>query len=293
MKPKTIRIGSRESRLAIAQTELVLHAIRRRFPETPLELVSMKTTGDRFLDKPLDQIGGKGVFVKELDAALREGKIDLAVHSLKDVPMETPPDLPLRAFFRRGDPRDALVLPLSPAAENTVIGSSSARRKLQLGTLFPHAAVEPIRGNLLTRLDKLERGPYTSLVLAAAGLQRLGLSHRISRVFSVDEILPAAGQGILAIQGRAGEAFPFLQAIHCPQTACTALAERAFVRALHGGCSSPVAAYAEISGQELHLRGLYWQEESGSYRIGTLTGEPEQAERLGEQLARQMQEESV
>ena len=187
-----IIVGSRESRLAVIQSELVMEAIRRSHPEIALELVTMKTTGDRILDRTLDKIGGKGLFVRELDAALRDGRADLTVHSCKDLPMELPPDLPIAAFSRREDPCDALVLPAGAAALDTgrPIGCASARRRVQLQGLFPGVEVRPIRGNVLTRLQKLDAGEYGALVLAVSGLKRLGLESRISRRFC-----PPPGRG--------------------------------------------------------------------------------------------------
>ena len=287
-----IRIGSRESKLAVIQSELVMEAIRRAEPDAELELVTMKTTGDKILDKTLDQIGGKGLFVKELDQALRDGRADFTVHSLKDMPMELPPDLPLAAFSTRADPRDVLVLPegvTEPDPEKP-IGCSSRRRQLQLQALFPEMAVKPVRGNVQTRLRKLQEGEYSALVLAAAGLKRLGLEDRITRVFSVEEMLPAAGQGILAVQTRAGMDCGCLRAVHDPDTACCALAERAFVRALNGGCSSPVAAYAEVTGEKLTLTGLYVSDDETVIRKGSLTGMKQDAEALGSELAAQLKD---
>lgn len=287
-----IRIGSRESKLAVIQSELVMEAIRRAEPDAELELVTMKTTGDKILDKTLDQIGGKGLFVKELDQALRDGRADFTVHSLKDMPMELPPDLPLAAFSKRADPRDALVLPegVTELDPEKPIGCSSRRRQLQLQALFPEMAVKPVRGNVQTRLRKLQEGEYSALVLASAGLKRLGLEDRITRVFSVEEMLPAAGQGILAVQTRAGMDCGCLRAVHDPDTACCALAERAFVRTLNGGCSSPVAAYAEVTGEKLILTGLYVSEDETVIRKGSLTGNKKDAEKLGSQLASQLKE---
>ena len=282
-----IRIGSRESALAVIQSQMVMDAIARTVPDAELELVTMKTTGDRILDKTLDQIGGKGLFVKELDQALRDGRADFTVHSLKDMPMEVPEDLPLAAFSKREDPRDVLVLPegvteLDPAKP---IGCSSRRRQLQLKELFPDMDIRPVRGNVQTRLKKLQDGEFSALVLAAAGLKRLGLEDRISRYFSPEEMLPAAGQGILAVQTRQGMDTACLAGIHDPDAACCALAERAFVRALDGGCSSPVAAYAVAEGETLTLTGLYVSPDETVVRKGSLSGPRTAAETLGETLA--------
>ena len=287
-----IRIGSRESKLAVIQSQMVMDAISKAMPEAELELVTMKTTGDKILNKTLDQIGGKGLFVRELDQALRENRVDFTVHSLKDMPMEVPEDLPLAAFSQRADPRDVLVLPegIRSLDPGKPIGCSSRRRQLQLQALFPEMAVKPVRGNVQTRLRKLQEGEYSALVLAAAGLKRLGLEDRITRVFSVEEMLPAAGQGILAVQTRAGMDCGCLRAVHDPDTACCALAERAFVRALNGGCSSPVAAYAEVTGEKLTLTGLYVSDDETVIRKGSLTGMKQDAEALGSELAAQLKD---
>ena len=282
-----IRIGSRESALAVIQSQMVMDAIARTVPDAELELVTMKTTGDRILDKTLDQIGGKGLFVKELDQALRDGRADFTVHSLKDMPMEVPEDLPLAAFSKREDPRDVLVLPegvteLDPAKP---IGCSSRRRQLQLKELFPDMDIRPVRGNVQTRLKKLQDGEFSALVLAAAGLKRLHLEGRISRYFAPEEMLPAAGQGILAVQTRQGVDTACLAGVHDPDAACCALAERAFVRALDGGCSSPVAAYAVAEGETLTLTGLYVSPDETVVRKGSLSGPRTAAETLGETLA--------
>lgn len=289
---KKLVVGSRESRLAVIQTQLAIQAIRACQPGLEVELLTMKTTGDKILDRTLDQVGGKGLFVKELDAALLAGRVDLTVHSSKDLPMETDPRLPLVAFSRRADPRDALVLPagvteLDPAKP---IGCSSLRRRLQLKSLFPQMRTAPVRGNVLTRLEKLDRGEYAALVLAAAGLERLGLEGRVSRYFSVEEMLPAAGQGILAVQARADFDPACLREFDDPDSRDCLLAERAFVRALDGGCSSPVAAYATVDGEALALTGLY-VDSNGEACRQTISGPREQGERLGAALAQDMRRE--
>ena len=224
---KKIVIGSRESALAVIQSRMLMDYLAEAHPELETELLTMKTTGDRILDRTLDQVGGKGLFVKELDLALRHGRADLTVHSLKDVPMDLPEELPLVCFSRREDPRDALVLPqgCTELAPGAAIGSSSARRALQLRTLFPGHEIRPVRGNLQTRLRKLDAGEYGALVLAAAGLKRLGLEGRIARYFEPEEIIPAAGQGILAVQGRAGEDHSFLAGFSDPAATAAALCD--------------------------------------------------------------------
>ena len=287
-----LRIGSRESRLAVIQSRMVMEAIAKAEPAAELELVTMKTTGDKILDKTLDKIGGKGLFVRELDQALREEKVDFTVHSLKDMPMEVPEDLPLAAFSSREDPRDVLVLPegTTEIDRSKPIGCSSRRRQLQLKKLFPDMAIEPVRGNVQTRLAKLEAGQFSALVLAAAGLKRLGLEERISRYFSVEEILPAAGQGILVVQTRKGMNTDCLRLVQDKESACCARAERAFVRALNGGCSSPVAAHAVVEGALLTLTGFYVSADERIQRKGSIRGSAADAEMLGKTLARQLKE---
>lgn len=283
---RQIRIGSRDSKLAVVQSQLVMDAIRTHHPELELELVTMKTTGDKILDRTLDQIGGKGLFVKELDRALLEGRTDLSVHSCKDLPMEIPDALPLLGFSRREDPRDVLVLPqgvaeLDPAKP---IGCASARRKVQLKALFPGMDIQPVRGNVQTRLRKLDEGQFSALVLAAAGLKRLGLEGRVSRWFSTDEMIPAAGQGVLALQGRRGEDYGYLKEYLDPEAACCVEAERTFVTALDGGCSAPVAAYAALNGDALTLTGLYQRDDSQVLR-DSITGDYREGKALATTLA--------
>lgn len=287
---KRIYIGSRESRLAVVQSEQVMAWIKAHHPEMDVRLLTMKTTGDRILDRRLDKIGGKGLFVKELDKALMEGRSDLSVHSLKDMPMEIPGELPIVAFSAREDPRDVLVLP-EGAKEldlSKPIGCSSLRRMLQLKELYPEATFANIRGNVLTRLEKVDSGEYAATVLAAAGLTRLGLLHRASRYFTVEEMLPAAGQGILAVQGREGEDYGYLEGFENRDAALAGRGERAFVRALDGGCSSPVAAYGVVQGGQIFLTGLYYDEETEKWSKGTLAGDAGRPEALGEELAEKL-----
>lgn len=276
---RKIRVGSRDSKLAIDQTRLVMEAISRANPNIELELITMKTTGDKILDKTLDKVGGKGLFVKELDDALRSGKVDITVHSLKDMPMEVPEDLPLLAFFKRGNPYDALVL---PEGENrgqykdlmesrAPLGSSSRRRALQIEESFPNKEIKPVRGNVLTRLRKLDDGEYSGLMLACSGLERLGLQERISKVFTEEDLVPAAGQGTLVVQGRRGEDYDFLDPIDDELTRLESLAERTFVSTLEGGCSAPIGGFARIEGDssagKIKLWGFYAEaDESRSAR---------------------------
>ena len=293
MKKNKIVVGSRDSKLAVMQTEIVMKEIMRYNPEIELELITLKTTGDLILDQSLDKIGGKGLFVKELDQALLDGRIDIAIHSLKDMPMEENEELPIVALPKRGDARDVLVLPQGcefvenedKALYYQNIGSSSARRKLQIKKLIPDACTSIVRGNVITRLAKLDRGDYSSLILAAAGLQRVGLPQRISHFFSVEEMIPAACQGILSIQARRDLDVEFLKYIKDDNTTYAALAERSFVRTLDGGCSSPIAAHATVEGEYIKLIGLYYNESTTEHRVAEAVDRKERAEIVGEQLA--------
>ncbi len=281
---KKLIVGSRDSKLAVAQTKLVMEQIQRAYPEIQLELLTLKTTGDLILDKTLDKIGGKGLFVKELDKALQDGKIDMAVHSLKDMPAQQTQEFPILAMLEREDPRDALVF--SENGEECFtqqVGTSSLRRKLQFSLLYPQANYVFTRGNIHTRLRKLDEGQCSCLLLAAAGLKRVGLAGRIGRYLSPNEMIPSAGQGILAIQGR--QDLHEIKELNHQETWQRALAERTFVAALGGGCSEPVAAFAEISGGELFLRGFYQLEDGGECRVMGICGDKTKAEKLGETLA--------
>lgn len=299
-----IRIGSRESKLAVIQAEIIRQQIQNAYPEVKTELVTMKTTGDKILDRSLTDIGGKGLFVKELDRALLDGRIDIAVHSLKDMPMEVSAELPILAYSRREDPRDALILKPGQNVfpEDGVIGTSSRRRMLQMQKLYPNSSFRSIRGNVQTRLRKLEEEDYDGTILAAAGLKRLGMESVIGRIFTVEEMIPAAGQGILAVQGRredvghwnpgcgaAGHGVDsWLDCVRDQSSEWAALAERQFVRVLDGGCTSPVAAHAQVCGNEIRLSGLYYEEQSGAYWTETIVGDADRAEQLGERLAERM-----
>ena len=287
---KTVRIGSRESLLAVRQAEIIRDQILRLCPEMEVEIVTMKTTGDKILDKSLAKIGGKGLFVKELDRALMDGRIDIAVHSLKDVPMEENPDFPILACGRREDPRDVLLLKpgLQKLPEDGVVGTSSRRRMIQMKRLFPGCSFRGIRGNVQTRLRKLETKGYDGTLLAAAGLNRLDMAHVIGKYFSVDEIIPAAGQGILAVQGRKDARWEWLDQINDRDARAAAEAERQFIRAVGGDCTSPCAAHAQIHGSELKLTGLYYSENSADYATDTIISEISKARQAGEELAQKM-----
>lgn len=295
MEKKKVIIGSRDSKLAVMQTELVMEQIRKYNPSVELELITLKTSGDMNLTETVDKIGGKGLFVKELDQALMEGRIHIAIHSLKDMPMEENKDLPIVSFFKRGDARDALILPAGENIETMEkekllfnMGTSSNRRKLQVELLYPGVKTTPVRGNIITRLEKLDRGEYSALILAAAGLQRVNLVHRISKYFSIEEMVPAAGQGILAIQARKDMDIRFLQEVTDLETMYCAVAERSFVRALDGGCSSPIAAHASVIGRQIKLVGLHYNNKTKEHRIHTMLGDVVNAEQLGEALANKL-----
>jgi len=295
IKKKCIRVGSRDSALAVAQAQLMIEQMRKVHPELVFSLVTMKTAGDKILDRRLDQIGGKGLFVKELDTALLDGRIDISVHSLKDLPMETVKELPLAAFSVRDDPRDAIILKPNGGEFRTegITGTSSSRRILQLHRLFPQMKFQTIRGNLQTRFRKLEQECFDQIVLAAAGLRRMGMEQRIFRTFSIEEILPAAGQGILAVQAREGEDVSFLDCVNDRASAAAAAAERSFVRTLDGGCSSPIAAYAQVAGGEMKLKGMYVRNAGGEeiVRTGEIIGNVEKALTLGKELAERLKKE--
>lgn len=288
---KRVRVGSRDSRLAIVQAQKVMEAIQRFDPCIQIELITMKTTGDRILDRTLDQIGGKGLFVKELDEALLRGDVDITVHSYKDLPVQIHPDLPVVALSEREDARDVLIFPEGIAEGERPVGCSSKRRMLQLKELG-FDAIAPLRGNVLTRLKKLDDGEYRAIVLAAAGIRRLGLADRISRFFSVSEIIPAAGQGILAVQARKGEDTGYLKYFHSAVSAIVSQAERAFITALNSGCSSPVAAYAYLEGDTLVLSGLYADEEKMVPVRGVHSGPLADAEKIGIELAHRLAKEA-
>ena len=284
---RIIRVGSRASRLAVLQSEIVMRQIEEACTGVRIELVTMKTTGDRILDKTLDQIGGKGLFVKELDEALRAGEVDITVHSLKDLPGVIPEDLPLSAFSHREDPRDVLVLPAGKTEidMSLPVGTSSLRRSIQIKELIPGVTTAPVRGNVETRLRKLDDGQYSALVLAAAGLKRLGLEDRISRYFSPEEMIPAACQGILGIQTRAGADAAFIERINDDDSRRCALAERAYVKAIGADCGSPDTAFAQIHGDQLMIMGLRYDPERKIVVRDSICGAASDAETLSRELA--------
>ncbi|MDY6264165.1 MAG: hydroxymethylbilane synthase [Fibrobacter sp.] len=265
-----LRVATRKSALAMAQTTMVAEAIVKANPGTSYELVSMTTEGDRRLDKSLASFGGKGVFIKELEVALLEGRADIAVHSLKDMPAEVLPEFKLAAVLHREDPRDAFIarggvdgckfMELPAGAR---IGTGSIRRVVQLKALRPDLEYVPIRGNIQTRLSKLAE--LDGVVLAAAGLKRMGLADQVTEYFSTEQILPASGQGILAIETlNAKQSLDALLAhVNDAETYCIAVAEMAFLKALNAGCQFPVASFAEfVDAGTLKIRGIYWDETS-------------------------------
>jgi len=262
LAPRRLTIATRESALALWQAEHVRARLTSRYPGTAVDLLGVTTQGDRVVDRPLAAIGGKGLFIKELENALREGRADIAVHSLKDVPMDMPDGFVLAAISAREDARDAFVSnrfdALSSLPPGSVVGTSSLRREAQLRECHPEIRIESLRGNVHTRLRKLDEGRYGAIILAAAGLKRLGLGTRIRALLDPDVSLPAPGQGALAIECRADR----LDLVHALApladrgTTLATAAERAFSRALGGSCQTPLAAYAEWQEGRLWLRGL-------------------------------------
>jgi len=257
----SLTIATRESRLALWQAEHVRDLLTRQGHH--VDLLGMTTLGDQILDRSLSKVGGKGLFVKELEVALQEGRADLAVHSLKDVPMDLPDGFALACVMTREDPRDAWVSPhharLQDLPHGAVVGTSSLRRTVLLRALRPDLKIEPLRGNLDTRLRKLDEGQYDGIVLAAAGLKRLGLGERIRHIFGIDEMLPAAGQGALGIEvcSQRTEVMQALSSLADPATWLTVTAERAVSRAMGGSCSMPLAAHATLQDGVLTLQAAW------------------------------------
>lgn len=282
----SIIIATRESPLALWQAEHVQALLRERYPEKDVKLLGMTTKGDQILDKTLSKIGGKGLFVKELEVAMQEGSAHLAVHSLKDVPMELPEGFVLAAVSSREDPRDAFVSPRYETLENmpagSIVGTASLRRELMLRSKFPHLVVKPVRGNVGTRLRKLDSGEYDALIMASAGLKRLGLEERIREIISDEISLPSPGQGALGLECLADdektrEAVAF---INDEQTRACCLAERAVSRALGGSCQVPLAAYATITDSTMRLRALIGDHTTGELVATEQTGPWTEYERL-------------
>jgi hydroxymethylbilane synthase len=277
-------IATRESPLALWQAEHVQGLLRQQGAE--VDLLGMTTRGDQILDRTLSKVGGKGLFVKELEVALLEGRADLAVHSLKDVPMELPPEFELAAVMTREDPRDCVVSTRYAALEEMPagarIGTSSLRRELMLRARFPHLAIQSIRGNVGTRLAKLDRAEFDALVMAAAGLKRLGLADRIRQIIPTTVSLPAPGQGALGIEVlRAHPTVRFLLApLDDPSTRAATAAERGVSRGLGGSCQVPLAAYAEVEGSDLRLRALVGNAATGEFVETEIRGQVTDADAI-------------
>jgi hydroxymethylbilane synthase len=296
MADDTIRIATRKSPLALWQAEHVAAALRSANPGLEVELVAMSTQGDKILDTPLAKIGGKGLFVKELEQGMLDGRADMAVHSMKDVPVELPEGLHLAVIMEREDPHDAFVSnrfdSLAHLPEGSRVGTSSLRRQCQLAERRPDLEILPLRGNVNTRLRKLDGGDYDAIILAAAGLKRLGFSDRIRATLGSDDSLPAIGQGAIGIECRTGDsrANGLIEDLHDAVTAACVAAERALNHRLQGGCQVPVAGFAVIDGDMLHLRGLVG-EVNGSHIVrGHISGAATDADALGVALAEDLLE---
>lgn len=291
---KTIRIGSRESALAMAQSKWVIAQIQYQYPELDFELVGIKTKGDIILDARLEALGGKGLFIKELEQALIDQSIDMAVHSMKDIPVEIPDSLAISAVSQREDPRDVLITlnrtRFEDLPKGSVIGTSSLRREVQILEKRPDLHVKTLRGNVLTRINQLVNEEYQGLVLAVAGLKRLGLEERCEYYFSVEEMIPAVGQGVLAIETRKDDPLAeYLQtSVHSAETALIIAAERAYMIKLNGGCTTPIAAHAVIDGERMKISGLLASREGTRIYRAALEGNKQEAAGLGEALAEQI-----
>ncbi len=284
-------IASRESALAMWQAEHIRDRLRALYPQTEVSILGMTTQGDQILDVSLSKIGGKGLFVKELETALEDGRAHLAVHSLKDVPMNLPEGFVLAAIGEREDPHDAFVsndyANLAELPAGSVVGTSSLRRESQLRARFPHLKIEPLRGNVQTRLRKLDEGQYAAIILAAAGLKRLGLSDRIRGIISSEDSLPAVGQGALGIEIRADrtDVAGMLQPLHHADTAACVFAERAMSRALNGSCQVPLGGFAEVQNGQLRMRGFVASPDGKLMMRAEAVGEITNPEALGRRIA--------
>lgn len=291
MSQSVLRIATRKSALALWQAEHVRQGLQLHHPGLRVELITMTTRGDQILDSPLSKVGGKGLFVKELEQAMLEDRADIAVHSMKDVPVELPDGLELAAILEREDPRDAFVsnhyATLEALPHGARVGTSSLRRQCQVRALRPDLAMTDLRGNVNTRLDKLDRGDYDAIILACAGLKRLGLGERIRQELGPEIILPAIGQGAIGIECRSDAAA--IKALIAPLAHATTTirlrAERALNYHLNGGCQVPVAGYAELEHGVIVLRGLVGSPDGVRMIHGAISGRPEDAEELGQVLA--------
>ncbi len=291
MSPKALRIATRESPLALWQAEYVKSRLEAAHPGIRVELLPMTTRGDQILDSPLSRIGGKGLFIKELEVALLEGRADLAVHSMKDVPMEFPEELGLAVICEREDCRDAFVSnrfgKLADLPQGAVVGSSSLRRQCQLHAARPDLVIRDLRGNVGTRLRKLDQGDFDAIILAGAGLIRLGMKERIREYLPPEVSLPAGGQGAVGIETRIADTATreLLLPLHHETTALCVRAERAMNRRLQGGCQVPIAALGLIEGDELHLRGLVGSVDGKQMLRSEISGNKAHCEELGDTLA--------
>ena len=289
-----IRIATRGSRLALWQAEHVGRRLEQIHAGLRVALVVMKTTGDKILDTPLAKIGGKGLFVKELEQALLEGSADLAVHSMKDVPVELPPALHIACVLTREDPRDCLLArtggDLSSLAQGAIVGTSSLRRRSQLRALRPDLDLRDLRGNVTTRLDKLANGEFDGIVLALAGLRRLGLDGGVTARFAPDEILPAIGQGIIGIECRRGDSRieSLISPLHDADAGDAIAAERALNATLQGGCQVPIAGHAVIDGERLSISGLVASLDGRECIRAAASGSRHAAAALGESVGRRL-----
>lgn len=292
--PQIVRIATRKSPLALWQAEHVARQLEALHPGLRVELVKMVTRGDQILDAPLAKVGGKGLFVKELEIGLLDHVADIAVHSMKDVPAEFPEGLHLPVILEREDPRDALVSlryqTLGDLPQDALIGTSSLRRQAQLRRTLPSARISPLRGNVGTRLAKLESEGLDAIILAAAGLKRLGLGERITQTLAPDISLPAVGQGAIGIESRVGDELieALIRPLHHPDTADCVLAERAFNARLDGGCQVPIAGHAVLVSDRIHLKGLVADPEGQGCVTDEITGARSEAAALGSQLAERL-----
>jgi len=291
MSTRIVRIATRKSPLALWQAEHVRHRLQAAHPGLQVELISMTTQGDKILDSPLAKIGGKGLFVKELEQGLLKARADIAVHSMKDVPAEFPDGLALGVVLAREDPHDAFVsnryAGLDELPEGAQVGTSSLRRQCQLRALRPDFVIRDLRGNVGTRLSRLDAGEYDAIVLACAGLRRLALTARITRTLTTVQILPAIGQGAIGIECRMDDAriHDLIAPLNDPASAVCVQAERAMNARLAGGCQAPVAGFAELDGATLRLRGLVGQPDGSAIIRGELSGRAADAAALGRGLA--------
>ena len=289
----TIKIGTRGSALALWQANFIADALRNIFPTLTVELVKISTKGDRISDAPLSKIGGKGLFTREIEEALLDGRIDVAVHSLKDVPVELSTEFRLAAITERADPFDAFVSnrfgSIEELPRGALVGTSSLRRRAQLLALRPDLVVENLRGNVDTRLKKLDEGKFDAIVLAAAGLRRLGFGDRIRAELEPTVMMPAVGQGALALEILSGsKAEKYIRALDDPMSRAAVTAERSFLRVVEGGCQVPVGVYATIEVKKITVAGLIASLDGSKIIRGTLDGDVDEAERLGASLAQRL-----